>query len=67
MVGKNKVEFINNELKILEFDYLGNSKQDLPIWEYTKKIIFTNASKDLREIINSSKLDKFEIKENFQK
>ena len=67
MVGKNKVEFINNELKILEFDYLGNSKQDLPIWEYTKKIIFTNISKDLREIINSSKLDKFEIKENFQK
>ena len=67
MVGKNKVKFINNELKILEFDYLGNSKQDLPIWEYTKKIIFTNASKDLREIINSSKLDKFEIKENFRK
>ena len=67
MVGKNKVEFINNELKILEFDYLGNSKKDLPIWEYTKKIIFTNISKDLREIINSSKLDKFEIKENFQK
>jgi len=67
MVGKNKVEFINNELKILEFDYLGNSKQDLPIWEYTKKIIFTNVSKDLKKIINSSKLDKFEIKENFQK
>ena len=67
MVGKNKVDFINNELKILEFDYLGNSKQDLPIWEYTKKIIFTNVSKDLRKIINSSKLDKFEIKENFQK
>ena len=67
MVGKNKVEFINNELKISDFDYLGNSKQDLPIWEYTKKIIFTNVSKDLREIINSSKLDKFEIKENFQK
>ena len=67
MVGENKVKFINNELKILEFDYLGNSKQDIPIWEYTKKIIFTNVSKDLREIINSSKLDKFEIKENFQK
>ena len=29
MVGKNKVKFINEELKILEFDYLGNSKQDL--------------------------------------
>ena len=67
MVGENKVKFINNKLKILEFDYLGNSKQDLPIWKYTKRIIFTNVSEDLREIINSSKLDKFEIKEIFQK
>ena len=65
MVGENKVKFINNKLKILEFDYLGNSKQDLPIWKYTKRIIFTNVSEDLREIINSSKLDKFEIEENF--
>jgi phosphoserine phosphatase len=65
IVGENKVKFINNELKILEFDYLGNSKQDLPIWKYTKRIIFTNVSEDLREIINSSKLDKFEIEENF--
>ena len=31
------MKFINEELKIYEFDYLGNSKQDLPIWEYTKK------------------------------
>ena len=65
MVGENKVKFINNKLKILEFDYLGNSKQDLPIWKYTKRIIFTNVSEDLREIINSSKLDKFVIEENF--
>ena len=65
MVGKNKVKFINEELKILEFDYLGNSKQDLPIWEYTKKIIYTNISKDLRKIINYSKLSKYEIKEDF--
>ncbi len=65
MVGKNKVKFINEELKILEFDYLGNSKQDLPIWEYTKKIIYTNISEDLRKIINNSKLSKYEIKEDF--
>ena len=65
MVGKNKVKFINEELKILEFDYLGNSKQDLPIWEYTKKIIYTNISEDLRKIINNSKLSKLEVKEDF--
>ena len=67
MVGKNKIKFINEELKILEFDYLGNSMQDLPIWEYTKKIIYTNVSSDLRKIINSSKLSKFEIEEDFSK
>ena len=65
MIGKNKIKFINEQLKILEFDYLGNSNQDLPIWNYTKKIIYTNASGNLKKIINSSNLDKFEVKENF--
>lgn len=65
MIGKNKIKFINEQLKILEFDYLGNSNQDLPIWNYTKKIIYTNASSNLKKIINSSNLDKFEVKENF--
>ena len=67
MVGKNKVKFINEDLKILEFDYLGNSSQDLPIWEYTKKILYTNISKDLRKVINSSKLAKYEVKAEFSK
>ena len=67
MIGKNKIKFINEQLKILEFDYLGNSNQDLPIWNYTKKIIYTNASDNLKKIINSSDLDKFEVKENFSK
>lgn len=67
MIGKNKIKFINEQLKILEFDYLGNSNQDLPIWNYTKKIIYTNASDNLKKIINSSNLNKFEVKENFSK
>ena len=67
MIGKNKIKFINEQLKILEFDYLGNSNQDLPIWNYTKKIIYTNASDNLKKIINSSNLDKLEVKENFSK
>ena len=65
MVGKNKVEFINKKLNIYEFDYFGNSKKDLPIWEYCKKIIYTNASIDLKNIINLSKLNKIEVKANF--
>ncbi len=65
MVGANKIKFINDELKIFNFDYLGNSNQDLPIWRYTKRIIYTNVSKDLRQIISKSKLDKLEVKERF--
>ena len=65
MVGINKVKFINNKLNIIEFDYFGNSKKDLPIWQYCKKIIYTNASANLKEIINASKLDKIEVKEDF--
>ena len=65
MVGINKVKFINDELKIFSFDYLGNSNQDLPIWEHTKRIIYTNVSNDLKKIIDMSELDKFEVKEKF--
>ena len=66
MVGENKVKFINEKLKIIEFDYFGNSIKDLPIWEYCKKIIYTNATVNLKKIINSSKLNKTEVKENFK-
>ena len=65
MVGYNKVKFINEKLNIIEFDYLGNSKKDLPIWKYCEKIIYTNVSGSLRKIINKSKLYKIEVKEDF--
>ncbi len=65
MVGNNKVKFINEKLNIVEFDYLGNSKKDLPIWKYCKKIIYTNVSSSLKDTIDASDLDKIEVKENF--
>ena len=65
MVGQNKVKFINESLRIDNFDYFGNSKKDLPIWYHCKRIIYTNISDKLRIIINSSKLEKYEIKEDF--
>ncbi len=65
LVGKNKVKFIKDKLNIIEFDYFGNSLKDLPIWKYCKKIIYTNPSTNLKNIIKVSKLDKIEIKENF--
>ena len=65
MVGKNKVKFIKENLNIHDFDYLGNSKKDLPIWEYTQNIIYTNASNNLKKIINSKNYNKLEIPTNF--
>tara|TARA_E500000178_G_C16894105_1_gene694905 strand:- start:311 stop:874 length:564 start_codon:yes stop_codon:yes gene_type:complete len=61
MVGKNKVHFIKNNLKIHDFHYFGNSYKDLPIWRYTKKIIHTNASKELKTTIDSLDFEKIEI------
>ena len=65
MVGENKVKFIKENLNIHDFDYLGNSKKDLPIWEYTQNIIYTNASNNLKKIINSKNYNKLEIPTNF--
>jgi phosphoserine phosphatase len=65
MVGSNKVKFINGKLNIQDFDYFGNSRKDLPIWKYCKRIIYTNVSINLRKIIDSSDLSKIEVKEDF--
>ena len=65
MVGSNKVQFIKENLKIHDFDYLGNSHKDLPIWRYTKRAIYTNASEELIKTINSQDLENKEIPANF--
>ena len=61
MVGSNKVQFIKENLKIHDFDYLGNSHKDLPIWQYTKRAIYTNASEELIKTINSQDFENKEI------
>ena len=67
MVGSNKVKFIKENLKIHDFDYMGNSHKDLPIWKYTKKIIYTNVSSNLKKkIISNKEFKKKEIVANFQ-
>ena len=65
MVGANKVQFIKENLKIYDFDYLGNSHKDLPIWKYTKRAIHTNASQKLIKSIKSLDLEDKEIPANF--
>ncbi len=65
MVGVNKVRFIKEKLQIHEFDYLGNSYKDLPIWEYTNRAIHTNASRELIKTIKSQNYEEKEIPANF--
>ena len=65
MVGHNKVRFIKENLKIHDFDYLGNSHKDLPIWKYTKKSIHTNAPQKLIKTIKSLDFEEIEIPANF--
>ena len=65
MVGHNKVSFIKKNLKIHDFDYFGNSHKDLPIWQYTKRAIYTNASQKLIKIIKSEDFEIQEIPANF--
>ena len=65
MVGNNKVQFIKENLKIHDFDYLGNSHKDLPIWKYTKRAIHTNASQKLIKTIKSQDFESKEILANF--
>jgi len=65
MVGSNKVKFINEKLKIYDFDYFGNSHKDLPIWKHTKRAIHTNTSPSLIKTINSLSFEKKQIKANF--
>ena len=65
MVGSNKVQFIKDNLKIYDYDYLGNSHKDLPIWKYTKRALHTNASIELKKTINSLGFENTEIPANF--
>ena len=65
MVGINKVRFIKENLKINDFDYLGNSHKDLPIWKYCKRAIYTNVSQELKKTIKSLGFEHKEIPANF--
>ena len=64
-IVKAAEEIIKGKLNIQDFDYFGNSRKDLPIWKYCKKIIYTNVSISLRKVIDTSDLSKIEVKEDF--
>ena len=65
MISFNKVKFINNVLNIDKFDYIGNSQQDLKVWDYSENVIYTNVSEDLLKKINAINKKKIFIKQTF--
>ena len=65
MVSYNKVKFIHDTLGFNKFDYIGNSHQDLKVWEYSENIIYTNVSKSLLSKINVMNKNKICIKSIF--
>jgi predicted mannosyl-3-phosphoglycerate phosphatase (HAD superfamily) len=36
MISLNKVEYLNNKYGNVIFDYIGDSKKDIPIWEVAR-------------------------------
>ena len=65
MISLNKVKFIHQNLGILKFDYIGNSHQDLPVWEYSENVIYTNVDGRLLKKINLINKNKIFIKPIF--
>ena len=65
MISLNKVKFIHQDLGILKFDYIGNSHQDLPVWEYSENVIYTNVNDELLKKINLINKNKIFIKPIF--
>ena len=65
MISYNKVKFIHNTLGFKKFDYIGNSHQDLKVWEYSENVIYTNVNETLLSKINAMNKNKVFIKSIF--
>ena len=48
LVGSNKGKFQKGIFGFKNFDYLGNSFEDIPCWEYANRAITLNAKKNLK-------------------
>lgn len=47
LTGVNKVNFIEKELGLHHYDYLGNSAQDLPVWQHSATALVVSSSQAL--------------------
>jgi 4-hydroxybenzoate polyprenyltransferase/phosphoserine phosphatase len=53
LAGKNKAEALEQRFGRAGFDYAGNSRADIPVWQNARRAIIVNASIDLTEKVQA--------------
>jgi 4-hydroxybenzoate polyprenyltransferase/phosphoserine phosphatase len=53
LAGKHKAEALEQRFGHAGFDYAGNSRSDLPVWQSARRAIIVNASADLTEKVQA--------------
>jgi 4-hydroxybenzoate polyprenyltransferase len=53
LAGKNKAEALEQRFGRAGFDYAGNSRADIPVWQNARRAIIVNASIDLAEKVQA--------------
>ena len=51
MIGTNKITYLKNNFNNFVFDYIGDSKKDIPIWEKSRKAFVVN-HKNISKYLN---------------
>lgn len=52
--GKNKADFLNSRFGLKNFNYIGNSYADIPVWKNADKAITINADQGLKRACNKA-------------
>lgn len=52
MIGTNKITYLKNNFNNFVFDYIGDSKKDIPIWEKSRKAFVVNRKNITKHLKN---------------
>ena len=65
LVGTNKINFINSNYNQITFDYIGDSKKDIPIWKYCGHALVVSRDSLLSKL-NDSNISVEIISQNYE-
>ena len=65
LVGANKINFINSNYNQIAFDYIGDSKKDIPIWRHCGHALIVS-SDSLLSKLNDSNISIEVISQNYE-